>query len=71
MVRRLGLASGRAHSHGEAVTVVLGLGDTDGLIEVVVIHARVHDLVALLGEVGRLDPARNRVPAVQEEDLHK
>jgi hypothetical protein len=51
--------------------VAFGLGGADGLVEVVVIEGRVDDLVAMIGEVGRLDAARNRMPAVEEEDSHR
>jgi hypothetical protein len=51
--------------------VAFGLGGADGLVEVVVIEGRVDDLVAVIGEVGRLDTSRNRMPAVEEEDLHR
>ena len=52
------------------VLVELGLGDPDGLVEVVVGQLRVDDLVAVLQE-GRLDAARDRLPAVKEEDFHE
>ena len=52
------------------VLVELGLGDADGLGEVVVGQRRVDDLVAVVLQVGRLHAARDRVPAVEEEDLH-
>jgi hypothetical protein len=47
----------------------LDLGDLGGLPEVVVGQFRVDDLVAVLGQEGRLDAAWDRVPAVQEEDF--
>jgi hypothetical protein len=46
------------------VLVELGLGDLDGLIEVLVRQFRVDDLVAMLGQEGRLDATRDRLPAV-------
>ena len=52
------------------VLVELVLGDPDGLLEVVVGQLRVDDLVAVVLEVGRFDAARNRLPAVEEEDGH-
>jgi hypothetical protein len=52
------------------VLVELLLGDLDGLEEVVVRQLRVDDLVAVLGQEGRLDASWDRVPAVQEVDFH-
>ena len=52
------------------VLVELGLGDLDGLGEVFVGQCRVDDLVAVLRQEGRLDAARDRLPAVEEEDFH-
>jgi hypothetical protein len=52
------------------VAVVLGLGHAHRLLEVLVRQLRVDDLVALLRQERRLDAARDRLPAVQEEDLH-
>ena len=53
------------------VLVELGLGDLDGLGEVLVGQLRVDDLVAVLGQEGRLDAAWDRLPAVEEEDFHR
>ena len=50
--------------------VELGLGDADGGVEIVVGQGRVQDFVAVVLEVGRLDAARCRLPAVEEEDFH-
>jgi hypothetical protein len=50
--------------------VVLGLGDSDSLIEVLVGEGRVEDLVAMLDQIGRLEAAGDLLPAVEEEDLH-
>ena len=68
------------HRHGTApagsdddiglVPVELGLGDADGSIEIVVGQGRVQDFVAVVLEIGRLDAARCRLPAVEEEDFH-
>ena len=63
-------APARSHDHVGAVPVVLGLGDPDGLGEVLVGQFRVDDLVAVLGQEARLDATRDRVPAVEEENLH-
>src|SRR5262245_27104929 len=52
------------------VPIILSLGDPDRLGEVFVRQFRVDDLVAVLGQVARLDPARDRLPAVEEEDYH-
>src|SRR5262245_29886063 len=49
----------------------LGLGDPDGLDEVVVGQLRVGDPVAVPGQEGRLDASGDRPPAVQEEDFHR
>src|SRR5262249_13357298 len=42
----------------------------DGLLEILVRQLRVEDFVAVLGQVGRLDAAWDRLPAVEEEDSH-
>ena len=47
--------------------VELGLGRGKCGVEVVV-ESRVDDLVAVIFQVGRLDAAWNRVPAVEEQD---
>jgi hypothetical protein len=52
------------------VPVELGLGDADGFGEVLVGQGRVDDLVTVPGQERRLDAARDRPPAVQEEDSH-
>ena len=51
--------------------VELVLGDPDGQDEVFIRQLRVDDLVAVLGEDGRFDAARDRLPAVEEEDFHR
>ena len=51
--------------------VVLGLGDPDRLGEVLVGQFGVDDLVAVPGQLGRFDAARDRLPAVEEEDFHR
>jgi hypothetical protein len=50
------------------VPVELGLGDPDGFLEIVVGQGRVQDRVAVVLEIGRLDSARCRLPAVKEKD---
>ena len=40
-------------------------------VEVLVGQLRVDDLVAVLGQEGRLDAAWDRLPAVEEEDFHR
>jgi hypothetical protein len=50
--------------------VELGLGGADGLVEVIVIEGRVEDLVTVLDQVGRLHAAGDRMPAVEEQELH-
>src|SRR5262249_10785079 len=56
--------------HSGPVAVVLGLGHAHRLLEVLVGRLQVDDLVTLLRQESRLYPARNRLPAVQEEDFH-
>ena len=51
--------------------VELGLGDYHGLIEILVVQGGIQDLVAVLGQVGRLDAARCRLPAMKEENYHQ
>jgi hypothetical protein len=53
------------------VLVEFALGDPDGLLEVLVRQLGIQDGVATLGQVGRFDAARNRLPAVEEEDFHE
>ncbi len=50
--------------------VELGLGDAHRLLEVLVGQLRVEDLVAVLRQERRLDPAWDRLPAVEEEGFH-
>ena len=52
------------------VPVELGLGDANSGIEIVIGQGRVDDFVAVVLEVGRFHTARNRLPAVKEEDFH-
>ena len=63
-------ATGGADDHVGLVLVVLGLSGADGGSEVVVIEGGVDDVVPMALEVARLHAARNRTPAVQEEDFH-
>jgi hypothetical protein len=53
------------------VLVERGLGDADDLGEVLDRQLWVDDLVAVLGQEGRFNAARNRLPAVEEEDFHE
>jgi len=46
------------------VVVELGLGDTDCLVEVVIVEGGVDDLVTMGGEVRRLYAAGDRMPAM-------
>ena len=69
-VHRDGTASGRTDNDLRLVFVELRLGRGDGRAEVVVIEGRVEDFKAVLGEVGRFDAARDRVPAVEKQDFH-
>ena len=50
--------------------VVLGLGDAEGFGKVIVGKCGIDNLVAMLGQVGRLDAAWHRPPAVEEKDFH-
>ena len=52
------------------VPVELGLGNGNGLIEVVIGQGRIQDRVAVLTEIGRLDAAFCRTKAVEVEDEH-
>ena len=69
-VHRHGTAPAGADNDIGMMLVELGLGDADGGIEIVVGQGRVQDFVAVVLEVGRLDAARCRLPAVEEEDFH-
>ena len=51
--------------------VEFSLSSADGGIEVVVIEGWVNDFVAVVLQVGRFDAARNRVPAVKEEEFYE
>ena len=48
--------------------VELGLGGCDSSGEIVVIECWIDDFVAVIFQVGRLDAAWDRVPAVEEEN---
>ena len=61
--------AGADHNIG-MMPVELGLGDPDGFVEIIVGQGRIQDLVAVVLEIGRLDAARCRLPAVEEEDGH-
>ena len=50
--------------------VELFLSNPDGLGEVVIRQFRIDDLLAMPGQERRFDAARNRMPAVEEEDFH-
>ena len=63
-------ASVRANDDIGLMPVKLGLGDTDGGIEIVVGQGRIENLVAVIFKIGRLYAARSRLPAVKEEDEH-
>jgi hypothetical protein len=47
------------------------LGDLDRFVEILVTQLRIDDLMAVLRQIGRLDVARDRLPAVQEENYHE
>ena len=50
--------------------IKFGLGDADGGIKIVVRQGWIQDFVSVVLEVGRLQAARSRVEAVEEEDVH-
>jgi hypothetical protein len=50
--------------------VEFGLGSANGGIEVVIGQGWVQDFVAVVLQVGRLQAALGRLPAVEEEDGH-
>jgi len=50
--------------------VEVGLGDPDGGIEIVFGKYRIEDFVAVVIQVGQLQAARCRLPAVEEEEFH-
>jgi len=66
----MGSTSAGAHHDIRVMPVELGLCDADCLVEVVVGEGGVQDLVAVVWEVGRLEAAGGRLPAVEEEDGH-
>ncbi len=70
-VHRHGPAPRRPDDHFRLVLVELGLGDPDRLVKVLVWQLGVDDLVAVVLQVRRLDAARHRLPAVEEEDFHR
>ena len=52
------------------IAVKLSLSDADGSVKIVVGQGRVQNLMAVVLEVGRLQAAWRRLPAVEEEDEH-
>ncbi len=46
------------------------LGNANGFLEIIVGQGRIHNRVTVVLEIGRLDAARCRVPAVEVEDCH-
>lgn len=50
--------------------IELCLGDSCSLGEAIVGQLGNYDFVTMLGEVGRFDAARDRMAAVQEEEIH-
>lgn len=50
--------------------VKLALGDFNGFVEILIGQGRIENFVSVLDEIGRLDAAGNRLPAVKEEDSH-
>ena len=70
-VHRHGPASARTDDHLGLMLIELGLGDTDGPGEIFVRQFWVEDFVAVRGEVRRLYAARDRLPAVEEENTHR
>ena len=61
--------AGTDHNVGLALVEFL-LSDPDGSIKIVVGQGWVQDRVAVVLQIGRLQAARCRLPAVEEEDFH-
>ena len=68
-VHRHGPATGTSDHNIGPVLVILGLGDPDGSIEIVVGQGRLQNFVAVVLQVGRLQAAQCRLPTVKEQDL--
>jgi hypothetical protein len=66
-----GSAPRRADDYSRLVLVELGLSDPDRLVEILVGQFRIDDLMAVLDQESRFDAARDRVPSMQEENLHE
>ena len=67
---RSATAPRRADHHIRLPLIQLGLRDADGGVEVVVGEMGIEDGVAVVPEIGRLQAARSRLEAVEEEDGH-
>ena len=63
--------AGRADNDLGLMLVERGLSRGECGSEIIVVEGRVDDFKAVLGEVGRFDAARHRVPAVEEKDFHE
>src|SRR6516165_8199730 len=63
-------AAAGANDNVGPVPVELGLGDPDRFGKVLVGQLGIDDLMSVFGKERRLHAARNRLPAVQEKDLH-
>lgn len=66
-----GPATGTAHHNIGLALLELGLGDPDGGVEVVGGKSGIEDVVAVVPGAGRLQAARSRLPAVEEEEFHQ
>ena len=69
-VHRHSAATRRADDDIGTMLLILGLGDADSFVEVVVGKSGINDFVAVRFQEGRLPAARNAGPAVEEEDSH-
>ncbi len=63
-------AAAGADDHIRLAPVVLGLGDADGSVEILVRQGRVQDLMAVVLEARRFEAAWRELPAVKEQDSH-
>ena len=69
-VHRHRAAAGTADDHVRMVFVVLGLGDANGFVDVLVRKRWVEDFMSVLREVGWFTATGDGGPAVKKEDAH-
>ena len=65
-----GAAPARSNDDFRPLSIELGLGDLDCTLKVFIWKFRVEDLVTTFTQEGWLDAAGNRLPTVQEQNLH-